>query len=342
MANTKTSLLKIYGFAVIASIFLLALVGIKQGFSAFVTVLILAGLEVTFSFDNAIINAKILQRMNRAWQTAFMTIGIIIAVFVVRVLLPVVIVSLTTSEPFGHIVQLVVHNPQEYTQKLQLSQPLIATFGGLFLLMIFLEFMFTHRQIKWLKQFETASARLGRIKNLSLGLGALAVLLATFFLADTTERLGVLLAGCVGLLLYLLINWLDSIASLQGALSKTAKLGFVGFLYLELIDASFSLDGVIGAFAISKSVLLIGVGLGIGALFVRSMTVHLLRNGVLAKYIYLEHGAHYAIGLLALLMLISVKVHVSEFITGGVGLAVILLALLHSQKELQKHKITHE
>lgn len=133
-----------------------------------------------------------------------------------------------------------------------------------------------------------------------------------------------------------MVKTLDSLASPTSLLKKSSHAGLIGFLYLELIDASFSLDGVIGAFALTKDILLIAAGLGIGALFVRSMTVHLMRRGVLARYIYLEHGAHYAIGILAFLMLVSVRFGVPEFITGTSGLAVIIVALVHSQREAKQ------
>jgi hypothetical protein len=339
MAKTNHSLIRIYGFAMVLSVLLLLFVGLTQGLSAFLTVLVLAGLEITFSFDNAIINAKILQRMNRLWQTLFMTVGIFVAVFVVRVLLPVFIVSVTSGTHFKEVIHLVLHQPEQYTHKLEVAQPLIAIFGGIFLLMIFLDFIFEHRKIKWFVGIETLLARVGKIENASTTIALSALLGTSFWFVGIDDRLRVLVAGLIGLMTYLVINALDSIGSpAEGAVQATAKLGIVGFLYLELIDASFSLDGVIGAFAISKSVLLIAVGLGIGALFVRSMTVHMLRRGVLARYVYLEHGAHYAIGFLAIFMLVSIKTEVPQFITGGVGLVVIMLALIHSHREVVKHE----
>ena len=324
-------MLRIYGFALAVSAVLLALVGIKQGAASFVTVLVLAALEITFSFDNAIVNARILSRMSHAWQTIFMTVGIFIAVFVVRVLLPVFIVSLTSSTGFREVVDLALHHSGEYAEKLHVAQPMIATFGGIFLLMIFLDFVFETRPVKWLKTLETGLARVGKVENATATLALLALLAVIFLFVPNFERFKVLIAGTVGLMTYLLVNALDSIAGDQSkGGQQVIKAGLVGFLYLELIDASFSLDGVIGAFALTKSIVLIAAGLGIGALFVRSMTVHLMRRGVLNNYQYLEHGAHYAIGILALIMLLSVKYKIPEFVSGGAGIVVIGAALLHS------------
>ena len=109
-------------------------------------------------------------------------------------------------------------------------------------------------------------------------------------------------------------------------------------MYLEVLDASFSFDGVIGAFAITSDVVVIMLGLAIGAMFVRSMTIYLVEKGTLEAYIYLEHGAHYAIGALALIMLFSgTGVHVPEVLTGLIGVAFIVWAVIssisHSKKE---------
>jgi len=99
--------------------------------------------------------------------------------------------------------------------------------------------------------------------------------------------------------------------------------GIGGFLYLEVLDASFSFDGVIGAFAITNDVVIIMLGLAIGAMFVRSMTVYLVDKGTLDEFVYLEHGAHYAIGILAAIMLASMKFHVPEVVTGLAGVSFI-------------------
>ena len=86
-------------------------------------------------------------------------------------------------------------------------------------------------------------------------------------------------------------------------MALAGKAAFFMFLYLEVLDASFSFDGVIGAFAITNDIVLMALGLGIGAMYVRSLTVYLVRQGTLDDYVYLEHGAHYAIGALAVILL---------------------------------------
>ena len=114
------------------------------------------------------------------------------------------------------------------------------------------------------------------------------------------------------------------------AASALAKGGFASFMYLELLDASFSFDGVIGAFAISKNIIVIAVGLGLGALYIRTLTVYLVRQGTLDEYRYLEHGAHWAIGSLAVLLFVGIESHVNEVITGLLGAAMIITAFISS------------
>jgi hypothetical protein len=128
----------------------------------------------------------------------------------------------------------------------------------------------------------------------------------------------------------------------SGLAKATGKAGFFLFLYLEVLDASFSFDGVIGAFAITADPIIIALGLGlIGAMFVRSITVYLVRKGTLAEYVYLEHGAHWAIGALALILLITVgDIHVHELVTGLIGIAFIGAAVLSSVRRNRKEDDT--
>ncbi len=109
-----------------------------------------------------------------------------------------------------------------------------------------------------------------------------------------------------------------------------ARLGLFTFLYLEVLDASFSFDGVVGAFAITDKIFVIALGLGIGACYIRALTVYLVRKGTLAEYVYLEHGAHWAIGSLAVLLFITIRVKVPDLVTGLIGVGFIGAALVSS------------
>ena len=336
---SKDSLFRIYGFSSIVSIILLVFVGVKFGAAALAIALMLTVLEITFSFDNAVINAKILQRMSRGWQQVFLTFGILIAVFGVRVLLPILLVSLASGSGFSQIVDLALNHPEEYSEKLDTAHPFIVGFGGVFLLMIFLDFIFQDKKIKWLKAIETFFAKLGRLQSLSIVVSVTALLLSSQ-LIHGEEKSQFVTSGLIGLLTYLIIHSLDKVfngknveAKIKEGAKQTFKAGLLGFIYLEIIDASFSLDGVIGAFAITQDIVLIAVGLGIGALFVRSITIHMIRKDVMQKYRYLDHGAHYAIGVLAVIMLSSIKYDVPEVIVGMTGITIISITLIHSWVE---------
>ncbi len=335
--SKKPSLVRIYAFSTIVSVILLIFAGFQVGAAGLVLVLTLAALEVSLSFDNAIVNARILKRMSDAWQKAFLTIGIVIAVFGVRIILPILLVSAAIGTSFGTVLDLALHHPEEYGHKLEEAHAMIASFGGIFLLMIFLDYFFESRRVKWQPGFERVMEKIGTMKNIS-PLIAVVALLGASRLVHHGEQQTVLTAGLVGLLIYLVIHSIDNLLqrsgvenNLQKSAHLTFKAGLIGFIYLEVIDASFSLDGVIGAFAITNKILLIAIGLGIGALYVRTITVHMLKRGVLDSYRYIEHGAHYAIGILALIMLTSLKYEVPEIVTGLTGLVVIVGAVIHSR-----------
>ena len=152
-------------------------------------------------------------------------------------------------------------------------------------------------------------------------------------------------AGFAGIVVYSLIHGLtwymgkhspDNNGG-KAAVQLTGWAAFTMFMYLEILDASFSFDGVLGAFAITNEVILIAVGLGIGAVWVRSLTVFMVRHGTLDAYKFLEHGAHYAIGILALAMLGSLLYQVPEAVTGAVGIGLIGASLYSSVKTKKLH-----
>ena len=174
---------------------------------------------------------------------------------------------------------------------------------------------------------------------------ALGSLMACLGLVEEAQKMVVLMAGLWGILIYVGVDTLSSLLEKDSAeesganVGEIVKRGGVGaFLYLEVLDASFSFDGVIGAFAITNDVVIIMLGLAIGAMFVRSMTVYLVKQGTLDEFVYLEHGAHYAIGILALIMLASMKYHIHEVFTGLIGVAFIVASLWSSIKHRRQHK----
>jgi uncharacterized protein len=300
---------------------------------------ILAVMEVSLSFDNAVVNASVLRNWGAFWQKMFLTVGIIVAVFGMRLIFPILIVSIVTGLGMVDVMSMALNTPEEYARHLTDNHAQIATFGGSFLLLVFLNFLFDQdKELHWLGWIEEKLGAHG-----TEGLSTLLALLAVFgaaALVPVEQKLTVLLAGVGGVAVYLAVSFLSGLMENEvgdPAIGNVIKRGSIGgFLYLEVLDASFSFDGVIGAFAITSDVVIIMMGLAIGAMFVRSMTIFLVRKGTLEEFVFLEHGAHYAIGILALIMLTSVKFHVSEWFTGLSGVAFIGLSLWSSVRYKRK------
>lgn len=333
----RESPLRIFAFSTIGTALIVGAVLFNLGTAALVTTLTLLVIEVMFSFENAIINAKVLTTLSRFWQTMFLSVGIIIAIFGMRIVFPIMIVAIATGLPWSEVVDLALHNPTEYAAQISTAEPVILAFGGAFLLMLaFAFFTDESNKILWWRAPERLLKRLNtRWTPAIVTAGAIG---AIALISDHTSQ--VLTAGAVGIVTYIVIHGLTEIFSkLQGkttnskkVIQKTGMAAFITFMYLEVLDASFSLDGVIGAFAITEQVILIAAGLGAGALWVRSMTVYMVRRGTLGRYRYLEHGAHYTVLVLALVMLASLLVHLPEALAGLAGLVLIGSSILASKK----------
>ncbi|MCL9761107.1 DUF475 domain-containing protein [Frankia sp. AiPa1] len=365
--------LRIFGWSFAITALGVAAAGVLGGPRDAALVAILAILEISLSFDNAVINATILRRMSPWWQKIFLTLGVVIAVFGMRLLFPIVIVALTAHLGPVHVFDLALNDSSQYAEKLGNAHPAIAAFGGIFLFMIFLDFLFdSEREIQWIKKLEEPLRRAGQLDVIPIVVALVALLVVgEAFSGDHTQQ--VLTAGVAGMATYLGVRGLGEFFEAQGVgeeddedatgadndstagadaaagvaardtappapraggtpklVLATGRAAAFLFLYLEVIDASFSFDGVVGAFAISQNIFVIAAGLGIGAMYIRSLTVYLVRRGTLSEYIYLEHGAHYAIGALAIILAISIETEVPEIITGLVGVAFIGLALVSS------------
>jgi hypothetical protein len=313
--------------------------GITGASQALLIAGILAVMEISLSFDNAVVNASVLRNWDDFWQKMFLTVGMIVAVFGMRLLFPILIVSVATGMGLIEVMSMALNTPVEYARHLTGSHAQVAAFGGAFLLLVFLNFLFDQdKELHWLGWFEAKMGEHG-----TEGLSTLLALLAIFTCmaaVPETEKMPVLMAGTGGVSVFLAVRFLSGLLENEvgdpavGTLIKRGSIG--GFLYLEVLDASFSFDGVIGAFAITSDVVTIMLGLAIGAMFVRSMTIFLVHKGTLDEYVYLEHGAHYAIGILALIMLASVRFHIPEWFTGLSGIAFIGLALWSSVRYKNK------
>ncbi|NEA55545.1 DUF475 domain-containing protein [Streptomyces sp. SID13666] len=362
-------LLKTFGWSFGITAAGLALAGYLWGWEGLAVVAILSVLEISLSFDNAVINAGILRKMNAFWQKMFLTVGILVAVFGMRLVFPVVIVSITAKLSPVEAVDVAINDPDRYEALVTGAHPSIAAFGGMFLLMIFLDFIFEERDIRWLGWLEKPLGKLGKLDMLSVVIAMVVLLVAATTVATSVPVHGgdgtidkaatVLLSGIAGLITYLVVGGISGYfedqleeaeddadeeaeagakkGSTAAVVGLAGKAAFFMFLYLEVIDASFSFDGVIGAFAITNDIFEMALGLGIGAMYIRSLTVYLVRKGTLDDYVYLEHGAHYAIGALAVILLVTIKYEINEVITGLVG--VVLIAASYWSSVVRNRRI---
>jgi hypothetical protein len=375
-------LLRTFGFSI--AITLIALVSSFFLFSpaGFVLVAVLIVLEVSLSFDNAVVNAKVLKRMSPFWQRIFLTIGILIAVFGMRLIFPVLLVSATAGLSPVEAVNLAIaggsiEEEGTYANLVNAAHPAIAGFGGMFLMMLFLDWLFEEREIHWISFLEKPLQRLGALDAVSVIVALSALTGAAAAFADEEHFGQVMISGVLGVITYLLVGGLGNLFEGQGgddddedevgALEKvdvdaaeetapgrsgpntaqlaTGKAGLFLFLYLEVLDASFSFDGVIGAFAVTQDIFIIMIGLGVGAFWIRSLTVYLVRQGTLDEYAYLEHGAHWAIGALAAILLITIRYEISEIITGLIGVVFIAASFIMSiarNKRLDRESPSHD
>lgn len=304
-------------------------------------VLILGLLEASLSVDNAVLNAKVLGDMSTFWRRMFVTVGMLIAVFGMRVLFPVAIVSTATDLGLWQVVQLALHQPDQYAAALKSTHVSIAGFGGAFLLLVFLEFMVdAEKDEHWLSWIEGPLTKLGQTKTAQT-LIALLTIWGTSHFIPAAESSTFFFTGVLGVITFMAVDFIGSLLETEETDSNGAvnlvRSGLAGFIYLEVLDASCSFDGVIGAFAVSNSILLIALGLGIGAFFVRSLTLMLVDNGALDEFKYLEHGAFWAIGSLAAIIMVSAFHEVPDVVAGTIGAlfigAAFVSSVMHNRNE---------
>jgi hypothetical protein len=317
-----------------------------SGLTGIFIVLILAILEISLSFDNAVVNAMKLEKMSEKWRHRFLTWGIAIAVFGMRFLFPILVVSIFAHIDILTVGKIAISDANQYAKYLQGAHAPIVTFGGMFLIMLFLTyFINAEKEVHWIKHIEILLSKFSKIKGLQVIVSVIVLAILQMFILPES-RVSVIVAGLSGIITFLLIDGVAHLlekreaSKVADAVSHGAKYaGLISFIYLEMIDASFSLDGVLGAFALSNDVIIITIGLAIGAMFVRSLTVLLVEKKTLAQFLYLENGAHWAIGALAVIMLVSTCKDVPEVVTGLVGLVFIIGALissiLHNKKQVK-------
>ncbi len=310
--------------------------------TAFFICTVLAVLEISLSFDNAIVNANKLKEMTPVWQHRFLTWGIIIAVFGMRIIFPLAIVAIAAWINPWEALKLAAAKPEQYAEIMQAAHLPIAAFGGTFLMMVGLTYFFNYeKDVHWIGFIEKRMAHFATVKGVEIAFVLILILVFTSIL-DGDDATAFLHAAIYGLLTFLLVEVLAGfLDASQQTMSAAARGGFGAFLYLEILDASFSFDGVIGAFALTQNLFIIAIGLGIGAMYVRSMTIMLVEKGTLAHYRYLEHGAFYAILILSVIMYMQTLMHIPEVLTGLGGAALIGISLWSSIRYNRRNGINH-
>lgn len=307
-------------------------------------VVVLAVLEISLSFDNAVVNASVLKEMDEVWQSRFLTWGIAFAVFGMRIVFPLAIVAVAASLGPIETLKLSLNDPQRYKELVSAAHTGIAGFGGAFLAMVGLKFFFdSDKTIHWIAVIERQVAKFAGLPAAEIGIVLLVVWGVSTRLEDS-EALTFLVAAIFGLIGFIAVEGISTLLERKEQAARAAgaivRSGLGGFLYLNILDASFSFDGVIGAFALSNNMIIIALGLSIGAMFVRSMTIHLVRKGTLTQYLYLEHGAFWAITVLGAIMLLSAKIAIPETVTGLIGAVLIALSFWWSLRHNRKNKET--
>lgn len=342
------ALLKFFKYDLLITLVALVVAMFYGGVSGAVSAAILIVLEIVFSFDNAGVNAKYLNKMSHAWRRIFLTVGVLVAVFGMRLVFPFLIVCLAGNVGPVEAWNLAMergdpHTPGTYGYILESAHHTIASFGGMFLLMLFLSFLFeAGKDVHWLAVIERPLAKAGHFDSMPvLVSGAILLAAAQLFGAEHHEQYTILLSGLLGMLTFLATNGLATFMedrneaqeeSLSEVAMLTGKAAFSMFIFLEVLDASFSFDGVLGAFAVTSDPIIIAIGLGVGALFVRSMTIYLVEKGTLQELRYLDHGAHWAIGVLALMLIATLKWDIPDYVIGLSGIVFIAGSVISSRR----------
>lgn len=290
--------------------------------------------EIICSIDNAIINAEVLGTMQPKYRRWFLLWGILFAVFLVRGLLPLLLVWLSTPglTPWEAFTAMFSENP-DIKEAIETSSPILLIGGGTFLIFLFFHWLFLEE-----KHFGLRGERFFYSKGVWFYAVASILLMAIVWFA--IERNPMMAFGAVvGSTAFFIVHGFRQNAELAeqklmgGDLSDISKI-----MYLEVIDATFSIDGVLGAFAFTMCVPLILVGNALGAIAVRQITVSNIDR--IKKYRFLKNGAMYSILCLGIIMLIdSFGFHIPEFVSPVITFGVVGLFFLKSMRDSESQAI---
>lgn len=297
---------------------------------------VLSILEVSLSFDNAVVNAQVLKTMDETWRHRFITWGMAIAVFGMRFIFPLAIVSIATGvNPWAAFI-LAVERPDEYKHILESVHVSVMGFGGSFLMMVALKyFIDIEKETHWIEAIEKRLTVLGKIEAIQAALTLGIVYVTSRVIGQlhgSEEATSFLVSSIFGVITYILVDGLEAFIGVDegDVTGAVVKSGLASFLYLEVLDSSFSFDGVLGALALTNNIFIIAIGLGIGAMFVRSLTLLMVDKGTVDQFIYMEAGAFWAILGLAVIMFINTVYEIPETVTGLIGAAFIAASIVSS------------
>jgi len=292
---------------------------------------LLSVLEISLSFDNAVMNAVVLSTMTPKWRKRFLTWGMLIAVFGMRFLFPILIVSIISGFSLGETLKLAVEHSDVYGKSLEHAEPLILSFGGSFLLMVFISWLFdTAKELYWIRFFEEKAVKVAKLGEFKI----IVALFMIFIVGLFKKSDSIILAMILGVLLFEAVNFIkNAVEFFEDRDIFSGDIGWASFLYLELLDASCSLDGTVGAFAITQNLIIITVGLSVGAFILRSLTVYFVDSGKLKTLPYLEHGAHWGIGGLGVLMLLKLFISIPEVVISSLAFVFIMASFYSSLKK---------
>lgn len=269
-------------------------------FSSLVIIVGLIVFEVISSIDNAIVNAHVLKTLPVKYRKIFLFWGILFAVFVVRGLLPFIIIWI--ANPDLSILQVITaafSHDSTVVESLEKSRPLLLLSGGMYLFLVFLGWFF-------LEEKKYAFLVEGFVHKQGVWFYAISSLVTTFIIFKSIQINPYLsLAASIGVSAFFITDGFKKNAEeKEKELTSTKGMSaWSKIIYLEVLDTSFSIDGVIGAFAFTLSIPLIIIGNGIGAFVVRELTVKGINK--IAKYEYLKNGAMYSIGFLGTIMILE-------------------------------------
>jgi hypothetical protein len=302
-------------------------------FSAIFTIIGLSLFEAVSSVDNAIINAEVLSTMGQKARKWFLTWGMFIAVFLVRGLLPFCIIwAFNTSLSPMQVISAAWSSDPIVQDSIHRSAPILLVAGGVFLLFLFLHWLF----------LEDKKLGLPRTEKFFMTKGVwfyacVSILLAviSWFALKESTLMG--FGAVIGSTLFFITHGFKQNAEEQEKkLLGSAQSDLSKLFFLEIIDTTFSIDGVLGAFAFTLSIPLILIGNGIGALIVRKITISNIER--IKKYVFLKNGAMYSILVLGVVMILhSFSFHIPEYVSPLLTVVIIGFFFWKSKIELKKN-----